>query len=201
LAPHLLLEEIGAPYRIEQVEVDRSDRADIRVGVDYQKVNPKGRVPALAFADGVLTESPAILIFLAREHPEAKLIPAGSLGEARCLEWMNWLATTVHAGAFAQVVRPELFVADEADYPSVVARGRQNVATAFAFIERQLEGREWPVDGGYSIVDPYLLYFYLAARSAGVPMAERYPTWSAQAERATARPAVQRVLEQEGGWR
>lgn len=198
LAPHIVLEEIGRPYRTEDVVIDQGSRADVLVNAEYLAINPKGRIPALTVGDAVLTEAPAILTFLARQYPEANLLPADTLAEARCFEWMNWLTTTVHAVAFSQIVRPQRFVSDEADYPAVIARGRQNVGAAYAYIEEQLSDRDWAVPGQYTIVDPYLLFFYLGSKGAGNPMEARYPNWTRVAQAALARPAVQRVLAKEG---
>jgi glutathione S-transferase len=198
LAPHIILEEIGLPYLTKEVTIDQASRADILVDDQYLKINPKGRLPALTIGDDVLTETPAILAYLAKRYPESRLLPPTLEAEVRCLEWMNWLATTVHATAFAQIVRPQRFVADQKDYPAVIARGRQGVGAAYAYIEEQLQGRDWAVPGQYTIVDPYLLFFYLGSKGAGNPMHERYPAWTKIAERTIARPAVKRVLEKEG---
>jgi len=198
LAPHIVLEEIGAPYETREVMINQGSRADVLVDPEYLAINPKGRIPALRVGDEVLTEAPAILTFLARRHPEAGLLPTEPFAEARCFEWMNWLATAVHAGAFSQIVRPQRFVSDEKDYPAVVARGRQHVATAYTYIEEQLAGRDTAVPRQFTIVDPYLLFFYLGSKGAGNPMAERYPNWTRVSETALARPAVQRVLAKEG---
>ncbi len=89
------------------------------------------------------------------------------------------------------------FVGDPKDYPAVIAKGRQNLAEAFAYVERQLQGRDWAVPGGYTIADPYLLFYYRAAKIAGVPMEQRFPLWTALSKRVMARPAVQRVLKRE----
>jgi len=198
ISPHIVLEEIGRPYRTEQVTIDQQGTAEVLTSPEYLKINPKGRVPALTIDDRVLTEAPAIMTFLARRHPEAVLLPGDPEAEARCFEWMNWLSTAVHAVAFGQVVRPQRFIAAAKDYPAVIAKGRQNVGAAFAFIEEQLQGRDWAVPGQYTIADAYLLFFYLGSKRAGNPMKERYPAWSQVAERTLERPAVQRVLEQEG---
>jgi glutathione S-transferase len=197
IAPHIVLEEIGNPYRLELVQIDQQGTAEILTSPAYLKINPKGRVPALTVGDRVLTETPAIMTYLARRHPEAQLLPKDPEAEARCFEWMNWLSTAIHAIAFGQIVRPQRFVTDAKDYPAVVARGRQNAATAFGFIEQQLQGRTWTVSDQYTIADAYLLFFYLGSKRAGNPMRERYPAWSQVAERALERPAVRRVLEQE----
>ena len=197
IAPHIALEEIGEPYRLERVTIDQQGTAEVLTSRDYLTINPKGRVPVLTIEDRVLTEAPAILTYLARRHPEAGLLPDHPESEARCFEWMNWLTTAVHAVAFGQIVRPQRFVADIKDYPAVIAKGRENLAKAFAFIEAQHRDKDWAIRGRYSIADAYLLFFYLGAKRAGVPMRERYPIWSKISERTLQRPAVQRVLAQE----
>ncbi|MGH6956443.1 MAG: glutathione S-transferase family protein [Caulobacteraceae bacterium] len=199
VAPHIVLEEIGLPYGLERVEIDSAGVADILTPAAYLSVNPKGRVPALTIGEDVLTEAPAIMAYLARTHPEAGLLPGAPEGEARVFEWMNYLATAVHAVAFGQIVRPQRFVEDRADFPRVISKGRKNIATAYAYIEAQLAGRQWAVGDGYSLADIYLLFFYLGSKRAGNPMQAAYPAWTAVAERALARPAVKRALEQEAG--
>lgn len=197
VAPHIVLEEIGLPYITELMRVDLSSKAENITHADYLEINPKGRVPALKIGDRVLTEAPAILTYLARKHPEANLLPADPEVEARCHEWMAWASTAVHAVAFGQIIRPQRFVADPKDYPAVVAKGRQNLTEAFSYVEKQLQGRDWAVPGGYTIADPYLLFYYRAAKLAGLPMQERFPAWTSIAERVMARPAVERVLKKE----
>ncbi|MGH7987214.1 MAG: glutathione S-transferase family protein [Candidatus Binataceae bacterium] len=198
IAPHIVLEEIGEPYRTERVLIEAQGTAEVLVPSAYLKVNPKGRLPALTIEGQILTEAPAIMMYLARSNPEAGLLPHDAEGEARVYEWMNYLTTTVHAVAFGQVVRPQRFVEDPADFPKVIAKGRQNVAKAYTFIESQLRGREWAAAGQYSLADIYLLFFYLGSKAAGNPMERAFPAWSGIAERTLARPAVQRVLRQEG---
>src|SRR5918998_658321 len=86
LAPHVLLEEIGEPYDLELVSVAHGETQT----PEYRAINPKGRVPTLRMvagrgggAEGVLTEAPAILAYLARTHPEGGLWPSDAAGEAR----------------------------------------------------------------------------------------------------------------------
>ena len=71
LASHITLEEVGAPYSAERLNFKDSQQTS----ADYLKINPKGRVPALVTDSGVLTETPAILAFLAQSFPNAKLAP------------------------------------------------------------------------------------------------------------------------------
>ncbi len=198
IAPRIVLEEIGAPYQEERVSIDQQSRNEVLVNSDYLKINPKGRVPALAIGDRVLTEAPAIMMYLARQNPGASLLPDDAEGEARVLEWLNYLTTAVHAVAFGQIVRPQRFVEEAEAFPLVVAKGRRNVATAYAHIEKELTGRQWAAAEQYTLADIYLLFFYLGSKRFGNPMEKNFPAWAAVADRALARPAVARALKREG---
>src|SRR5262249_38116005 len=134
----------------------------------WKAINPKGRVPALSGVPGriggapdLLTELSAILFYLARSNPWAGLLPADPVGEARAVEWMNWLASNVHAMSYGQIWRPHRFAADEALHPAVRAQGERNLREQYAYIERLLgDGRRWAVSEAYGIVEPYLLVMY-----------------------------------------
>jgi glutathione S-transferase len=200
LAPHILLEEIGVPY---ELDLRRANAEGIGTGAaDYLAMNPKGRVPALlgvpgrcGGVDGLLTETTAILMYLARAYPLAKLLPDDPAAEARCLEWLNWLSDTVHAVSYAQLWRPGRFAADPALWPAVVERGHQNIRDNYDLINSILaDGRQWGVPTGYSIVDPLLLVFWRWGSRIGLEM----PMLTALASRTLERPAVRRALQQEG---
>ena len=84
LASHIALEEAGASFTPTRVNFEISEQRSPA----YLKINPKGRVPALAIDDWVLTENPAILQFIAQTHPDAKLWPADPRTQAKC--WNGW---------------------------------------------------------------------------------------------------------------
>ena len=71
LASHITLEEAGAEYETVRLDFAAGDQRK----PEYLKVNPKGRVPALITDSGILTETPAILAYLAQVYPQAKLAP------------------------------------------------------------------------------------------------------------------------------
>ena len=195
LAPHILLEETGVPYRLELVSIAEGKTQS----PEYLGVNPKGRVPALLTAEGeLLTEVPAVSWYIAQQSPAPVLIPHGTLAAARCFEWFNWLSGTLHAMAFGQFWRMQRFVADESVFPKVKEKGRENILDCYAFIERRLADRHWAVGNAYTAVDPFLLVFYRWGNRIGLSMRDAYPQWTAHAERVHARPAVQRALQQEG---
>jgi glutathione S-transferase len=204
LAAHVALEEIGEPFELELVPAVGEGRKTETP--EYREINPKGRVPALrgvpghsGGTEGVLTEVVAILLYLARAHPEAGLLPADAAGEARCLEWLSFLSTSVHAMSYGQIWRPGRFVGDEGDRPAVVAKGHRSVREQYAYVEGLLaDGRGWAVPGGYSIADPYLLVFYLWGNLVGLKMRSLFPAWTGLTECVVGRSAVRRALEKEG---
>lgn len=194
LAPHVVLEEIGAPYETELVIATDSAMTGTP---EWHAINPKGRVPVLTNVPGsiggapdVLTEVPAILTFLGRSDPAARLLPEDAAGQARAAEWMNWLSGSVHAMSFGQIWRPHRFIDDPELFPAVAARGRANLADQFAYIESLIgDGRDWALPSGYSVVDPYLLVFWRWGRSVGFDMSS-YAAWSRWATRIYDRSAV-----------
>lgn len=199
MAVHIVLEEIGVPFALQEVSVARGDNRQ----PGFLAINPKGFVPALEIASepGVLTELPAILGYLANRHPEAGLLPrASAIEQARAFECLAWLAGWVHGVGYAGIWRPERFSAhDPAPHASLQDNGRRIVREAADKIEGMLgDRRTWALASGYSIVDPFLLVLYRWGNRIGLPMRNRYPAWTAMADRMLARPAVQRVLEREG---
>src|SRR5215831_19359681 len=71
LASHIALEEAGADYTTERLDF----RAEAQRKPEYLAINPKGRVPALVTPRGILTETPALLIYIAQTFPQASLAP------------------------------------------------------------------------------------------------------------------------------
>jgi glutathione S-transferase len=203
LAPHIVLEEIGHAYETELVSTVNSEMTGTPA---YRAINPKARVPALSpvpgtigGTDGILTEAGAIMLYLARTHPEAMLLPREAAAEARCLEWLSWLGSAVHAQSYSQLWRPHRFVADPARFPEVTAMGMESVRDQYRLIESILaDGRDWAVPGGYSIADPYLHVFYRWGGRIGLAMAADYPAWTRIDRQVAARPAVRRAHAAEG---
>lgn len=193
LAVHIVLEELGLPFSLELVSTSDGTTQSPK----YLRVNPKGRVPVLVSGDFVLTEAPAILMYLAATDPVAKLAPASPEGMARAAEWFNWLSGSVHAVAVRQVWRPETFTTDVADYASIVEKGRESLGSAFGLIEEKLLSAQWAVGSAYSVVDPYLMVFYRWGNRMGFDMTDRYPHWTLHTRLLIERPAVQRAVAKE----
>nr|WP_314527072.1 glutathione binding-like protein [uncultured Brevundimonas sp.] len=203
LAVHIVLEEIGEPY---EAEVRSAKNGEGTTTADYLALNPKGRVPALTGvaggaegAPGLLTEAVAILLFLARSYPEAKLMPVDPAGEARCLEWLSWISIDLHGIGYGQLWRPHRFVPDPALHEAVKAKGTENIRSACDHIEHILsDGRDWAVPGQYTVVDSYLLVFWLWGRRIGLENDASWPNWARLMNKVLDRRAVKQALSQEG---
>lgn len=194
LAVHIVLEEIGLPFQLVHTSTaDGSTRSP-----EHLKLNPKGRVPVLVTGDSVLTEAPAILVHLAMQHPDQKLLANTPDGLVRSMEWFNWLSGAVHAVAIRQVWRSESFTDVPAQHEDIVAKGKKNLADAFAHIETRLAKADWAVGPHYSVVDPYLLVFFRWGNRIGFDMRGQYTAWTNHALRVAERPATARALTTEG---
>jgi glutathione S-transferase len=189
---HVLLEEIGKPYQLQQV--------NLREGAQYQPpyaaVNPKSKVPTLERDDGsILTEFPVIASYLARQNPAARLIPADVETEIRAMEAMEYAVGTVHGQGFGRIFRPGNFGPADSE-EQVKARGREMVEKGFAILDQALAGKNFLAGGALSIADAALFYCeFWAAGRLGMKLPANC---AAHYERMKGRPAVQRAMQQEG---
>ena len=191
LGIHVVLEEIGKPFEL----VVSSARDGSLYQPGFVAMNPKSKVPTLLRDDGsVLTEYPAIAMWLARSNPQAGLIPADIEGEARMLEAMDYIVSTVHMQGFTRIARPGNFTPTEADQEAVKARGREILAKGLQSFDAQLGEHEWLV-GPYSLADIALMYVENWIPRAGIEMPANV---AAHFARMKARPAVQRAFAAEG---
>jgi len=164
---------------------------------EYLAINPRGKVPALMLADGaVLTETLAILRYLHAAHPEAALLPAEPLAEARGWEWLSWLSSAVQSHAFMLVFYPMRFVPDEAGQTALEAHGRALLQQHWADLESRLPTEGFAL-GAFSIVDVHLTVFYRWAKRYGFAPQTRYPRWAALVARALPQPVLAATLAAE----
>jgi glutathione S-transferase len=191
LASHIALEEAGAVYGA--VLMDASARA-AGGGRDYLAINPKGRVPALATDLGVLTETLAILAWIAAEYPQAQLMPADSWRFAQAQAFNSYLATTVHV-AHAHRYRGYRWATEENSFEDMRRKVPASMTDCFALIERELLAGPWVMGDQFTVCDGYLFTTADWAEGDGVDMT-LLPRVMEHRERVRARPAVRKVLAQ-----
>lgn len=192
LATHIALEEAGAAYALRRIDF----AAHQQRSPDYLKVNPKGRVPALVTPRGVLTETPALLAFVAQSFPAAGLAPRDDpFAFARLQDFNSYLCSTVHV-AHAHRMRGHRWVDDEAAIEAMRRKVPQAVFEAFKVIEDGMLAGPWVMGDAYSIADPYLFTLARWLEKDGVDPA-RLPRIADHRRRMGERPAAQRALAQE----
>ena len=188
---HILLEEIGKPY--EAIAVNLREGEQYKPG--YTAVNPKSKVPTLARDDGaILTEYPAIAYWLAKSNPFANLLPDDIDQQARALELLDYAVATIHMQGFARQFRSANFTPSAADEEAVKVKGREIAEKGFTLLDAALAGKEYAV-GKFSIADTAIFFVCFWAKRVGIVLPANV---AAHFERMTARPSVQRVLQQEG---
>jgi glutathione S-transferase len=133
----------------------RSGKASTRLP-SICRTSIRAAKPALRTDNGVLTENVAILTYIARLYPHAKLLPEEPIGIARCISQMAYLSNTVHP-AFTHIVRPGSFATDESAQENVKATGRENAWKFLQELDRLLDGQQWVLGSRYSVADPYTL--------------------------------------------
>lgn len=150
LASRLALIESGLRHTVATVRTWQGEQKSDA----YRAINPRGKVPALQTDDGVITESIAILSYIADLAPAAKLLPpAGQLERAKALAWLSFLSSTLHAS-----LNQALFPPPGSDNEIAQAAALERVANAFADVDKHLAGRDHLLDA-FSACDLYLLVF------------------------------------------
>jgi glutathione S-transferase len=192
LASHIALEDAGAPYETNRVDFSKNAQQS----PEYLAINPKGRVPALATPQGILTESPAILAYIAQSFPKANLAPLDDpFAFAQMQAFNSYLCSTVHV-AHAHRVRGPRWADDESSFADMKRKVPQNVNACFAMIEQNMLKGPWVMGESYTICDPYLFTLSQWLEDDGVDLA-RIPKVRDFRRRMSERPSVIRALEEE----
>jgi glutathione S-transferase len=191
-ASHIALREAQADFELRLVDFGSGEQR----GEAYAQVNPKRRVPALATDRGILTETPAILAYVAQQYPAAKLAPLDDSFEfARLQAFNSYLCSTVHV-AHAHSRRGERW----ADSPDAIAEMKRKapevMAGCFQLIEDEMFVGPWVMGEAYSVADPYLFTITQWLPSHRIDPA-RYPKIQQHLGRMLERPAVDAALAAE----
>lgn len=189
LASHLALEYTGAPYEAVRLDFKTQQQRT----PEYLKINPKGRVPALVTDRGVLTETPALLHYIAQSFPQAQLAPLDdAFGLAQVNEFNSYLCSTVHV-AHAHGARATRWTDDPAAVETMKKKVPQTMADCFTLIEEKLFKGPWVQGERFSTSDLYLFTLARWLKGDSVDVA-RFPKVADHMQRLQAQPQVQRVL-------
>lgn len=192
LASHIALEEAGAEYDAVRLDFRSNDQRK----PEYLAINPKARVPALVTDDGVLTETPALLAYIAQRFPDARLAPIDNpFAFARAQAFNSYLCSTVHV-AHAHGRRGYRWADDPAAHEAMRRKVPASVGECFALIEREMFEGPWVMGETYTVCDPYLFTLAQWLEGDGVSI-DSVPKIRDHRNRMAERPAVKRALAQE----
>lgn len=189
LASRIALEDAGADYELVKVDLASGEQR----GADYLKINPKGRVPALVTEKGILTETPAILIYVAQAFPEAKLAMLDDPFEfARLQAFNSYISSTVHVN-HAHGRRGARWANEQSSFDDMKSKVSETMTAAMRLIELDFFEGPWVMGEQYTVADAYLYTMEGWLKGDGVDI-DDLPIIKDHYERMSARPAVQRAL-------
>ena len=192
LASHIALEEAGADYETVRLNLAANQQRETA----YTAVNPKGREPSLETGQGVLTETPAILAFIAQTHPAARLAPFDDpFAFAQVQAFNAYLCATLHV-AHAHRMRGYRWANDPASIEDMKRKVPESVGACYDLIEHKMFRGPWVMGETYTICDPYLFTVAQWMEGDGVDPA-RFPKVSDHRKRMSERDTVRRAIAEE----
>jgi len=194
LVTHIALEEAGADFELHLVDFAKDEQR----GQRYLAINPKARVPALVTAEGILTETPAMVIFVAQTYPEAKLAPLESPYELARVQAVNSYLCSSLQVAHAHRMRGHRWTDEETAIEAMQRFVPRSVADCYEYIEDHIITGPWVMGSSYTVADPYLFTIAQWREDDGVNP-NQFPKVIGHRNRMLERPAVAKAIADEVG--
>jgi len=170
MAVHVALHEIGVPFEGRPISLAKREQQ----APQYLALNPEGKVPTLLIDGRPLTEVAAILYFLAKNFPQAALLPEHDVeAQAQAVSWMSFIASSLHPAR---------------------RLGMEGAKKVYRLADQRLGERDWALER-YSIADIHLFRLYWRLANSLKPAPGTFPHLSAHYDRMMMRPAVRRTCE------
>lgn len=191
-APQAVLEEAGVPYEIIPIDTGKREHKQPA----YLKINPQGRVPALALPDGgVMTESAAMVLYLGDRHGAGRLAPTiDDPDRPRFLRWLFFMASNIYESDL-RTYYPARYSTDEAAAPGIKAAGLRDMEALWDLVEAALDPGPYLLGERGSLLEPYMLM--LASWHPDMDeLLSRRPRLKRACDLTLARPAIAKVWAQ-----
>jgi glutathione S-transferase len=192
LASHIALEDAGADYTTVPISFANDEQRK----PEYLAINPKARLPALVTSRGTLTETPAILAFIAQSFPLKRLAPLDDPYQfARVQAFNSYLCATLHV-AHSHRMRGYRWADEASAIEAMQRKVPQSVAACYELIEATMLEEPWVMGEVYTICDPYLFTLAQWLEEDGIDP-WRFPKVIGHRRRMSERPEVQRAIAEE----
>ncbi|MEJ2023207.1 MAG: glutathione S-transferase family protein [Maritimibacter sp.] len=167
VATAIALEEAGLAYEPVRLDFASAEQSQ----PDYLRLNPKGRVPALVIGDEVLTETGALLEFIANRTPEAGLVPTDPMAAFRMREVMFYLASTMHVN-HAHKLRGARWADRAESWQDMTAKVPETMAASCAYLQESCAFTPYVLGEAMSLADIYLYVICTWLPGDGVQVAD-----------------------------
>lgn len=186
LVPYVALVEAGAVFEVQAVDHARAEH----FRDDFMALNPKAKLPVLLIDGSPLTENVAIQLWIARQFPQARLMPGGT-DEIRAIELLAWFASGIHPHLTPHN-RPQRYCDMPGSEESVKRLAGARLFRDFEICEQRLEGRNWYFDER-TVVDIYFYWCFRRAMLFGLDLS-RFSNSLRHFERMQGTRSIQQVL-------
>jgi len=192
LATHIALIDAGAEFQLSRIDFATTQQRS----PGYLAINPKGRVPALVTDRGVLTETPAMLAFVAQSFPDKKLAPLDDpFAFAEVQAFNSYLCSSLHV-AHAHRMRGYRWASEETSFKDMQRTVPKSVGDGFALLEEHMLRGTWVMGETYTIADAYLFTLAQWLEADGVDTTH-IPRVMAHRARMADLPNVRRAISEE----
>lgn len=192
LASHIALVDAGAAYTLKRIDFAVKEQQSAA----YLAINPKGRVPALITPRGILTETPAILAFIAQSFPTADIAPLDDpFAFAEVQSFCSYVCATLHV-AHAHRMRGYRWATEASSFADMQRKVPESVGACYELIEKQMLKGPWVMGDNYTFADPYLFTLAQWLEDDGVDPS-RVPRVIEHRARMAERPNVKKAIAEE----
>ncbi|WP_299650100.1 glutathione S-transferase family protein [uncultured Tateyamaria sp.] len=185
IAVAIALEEAGLPYDAHKLDFAAGEQQS----PDYATINPKGRVPALDVGGTILTETGALLDYIATQTPH--LMPTDPVAAAKARSVMYYLASTMHVN-HAHKMRGHRWADNESSWHDMTAKVPETMTASAQFVETECLIGPYILGDTFTLADAYLFMVCTWLPGDDVDLAP-FPKIRTFMDAMDARPSVQAV--------
>jgi glutathione S-transferase len=157
------LQELEVPFDAEVVNLAAGEH----LSPAFLKLNPAGKLPVLVDGDVVLTESVAVVLYLAEKYPEKRLLPADAGQRAQAYKWLLFAATELEQPLW-RIAKHTMLYPEDRRLPADIDLAREDFAAMARVLDVHMEGREFVVGDTVSVADFVLAYTLDWANEVGL---------------------------------